>query len=101
MGMDVALKVMNPELAANDEARERFLAEGRATTAFVHKRAVQLRDFGHDRTLGCLYFTMDLIEGETLRAVLSREGRLAEARAVRLTTQLLEVLEEAHEAGIV
>src|SRR5271170_4520805 len=48
LGADVALKVLNPELAANDLARERFLAEVKATTAFVHKRSVQLRDFGHD-----------------------------------------------------
>ncbi len=67
LGTDVALKVLNPELAANEVARDRFLGEVRATTAFVHKFAVQLREFGHDADRNVLHFTMDLVEGETLR----------------------------------
>jgi serine/threonine-protein kinase len=101
LGKDVALKVLNPELAANELARARFLKEVEATTAFVHKYAVQLREFGHDPAKNVLYFTMDLVEGETLRSVLEREKRLGEARAARLVSQVLEALEEAHAAGLV
>src|SRR5580658_6732880 len=67
LGKEVALKVLNPELSANELARARFLKEVESTTAFVHKYAVQLRDFGHDEARNALYFTMDLVEGETLR----------------------------------
>jgi len=44
---------------------------------------------------------MDLVEGETLRAILEREKRLHEARAARLVSQVLDALEEAHDAGLV
>jgi serine/threonine-protein kinase len=101
LGKDVALKVLNPELAANDLARGRFLKEVEATTSFVHKFAVQLREFGHDPAKNVLYFTMDLVEGETLRSMLEREKRLSEARAAGLVAQVLEVLDEAHGAGLV
>src|SRR5688572_1870710 len=66
----VALKVMNPELAHDEAAQKRFLREVEATTSFVHKFAVQLRDFGRDPKLGVLYYTMDLVDGPTLRKVL-------------------------------
>lgn len=101
LGRDVALKVMNPGLANDDAAQRRFLREVEATTAFVHKFAVQLRDFGRDPALGVLYYTMDLVDGPTLRRALVDAGRLPAPRAVQLVAQVCEALEEAHAAGLV
>ncbi|MBI3724662.1 protein kinase, partial [bacterium] len=100
LGKDVALKVLNPDVAHDEAAQKRFLREVETSTSFVHEYAVQLRDFGRDPERKLLYFTMDLIEGETLKSVL-KDGPLAEARAVRLAGQLLRVLEKAHGAGII
>ncbi len=101
LGRDVALKVMNPGMAHDEAAQRRFLREVEATTAFVHKFAVQLRDFGRDPSLGVLYYTMDLVDGPTLRRALEDAGRFPPARAVQLVAQVCEALEEAHAAGLV
>ena len=61
---------------------------------------VETLDFGEDPE-GRLFLVMELLEGEPVRAVLAREGRLAPERVVRLLRQLLAGLEAAHAAGIV
>jgi hypothetical protein len=101
LGEDVALKVLNPEIAHDEAMEQRFLREVKATKSFVHRHAVQLRDFGRDEERGCLYFTMDLVPGPTLARVLGDEKVLSESRAVALALQVLSVLEAAHAAGIV
>ncbi|HBP22050.1 MAG TPA: hypothetical protein DEA08_30245, partial [Planctomycetes bacterium] len=98
---DVALKLLRPEIAARAEVQKRFLREVKAAQAFVHRFAVQVRDFGRDDEQDCLYFTMDLVEGPSLRDVLRQAGRLAPARALNLAMQTLEVLDQAHLAGLV
>ncbi|MGE0706989.1 MAG: protein kinase [Planctomycetota bacterium] len=100
LGVDVALKVLNAEWTGDAAMQQRFLREVRASTAFVHEYAVQLRDFGRDPARGILYFTMDLVQGETLEAAL-RRGPLEPARAEELACQTLEALARAHAAGIV
>ena len=101
LGKHVAVKLLRPDLKEGSQAEKRFLREVCLATSFVHKFAVQLRDFGRDRTHGCFYYTMDLIRGETLSAILKREKKLEQVRAIALFTQILEALEEAHDAGIV
>jgi hypothetical protein len=99
LGEDVALKVLNADLAESDGARERFMREVRITRSFSHRYAVPLREFGRDDQ-GRLYFTMDLVPGVTLRSIID-EGPLGSERLVRVGAQALEALGEAHRAGIV
>jgi serine/threonine-protein kinase len=101
LGKHVAVKLLRPDLKEGSQSEKRFLREVCLATSFVHKYAVQLRDFGRDRKHGCFYYTMDLVRGETLSAILKRETRLEEIRVIALFTQILEALEEAHDAGIV
>jgi formylglycine-generating enzyme required for sulfatase activity/serine/threonine protein kinase len=98
---DVALKVLNPEVAREEEARARFFKEVKLARAFVHKYSVQLFEFGRDPERDALFFTMRLVSGPTLRKVLEQERALDPARAARIGVQVLEALEEAHGAGIV
>jgi len=75
------------------------LREARVAHAFVHPRAVILRDFGvteDDRP----YLTMDLCPGRPLSAILEEVGRLPPRRAVHIAAQVAEVLHEAHAHGI-
>ncbi|MCU0722737.1 MAG: protein kinase, partial [Planctomycetes bacterium] len=96
---DFALKVLNPAIAANEAFRERFLREAKAATAFTHKHAIQIRDFGQDGS--SLYMTMDFSRGRTLKALLEKQGRFPETRAARIAQQVLQALREAHAAGLI
>ncbi|MEZ6186354.1 MAG: protein kinase [Planctomycetota bacterium] len=99
-GRLVALKLLHPRWASAPEARQRFLREVAAAQAFVHKHAVQVRDYGSADD-GSLYLSMDLAPGETLRELLRREGKLPPAEALALARQVLDALAEAQDAGIV
>lgn len=101
LDQDYALKVLNPEIAKSDEGRKRFLREVKASTSFVHQYAVQVREFGRDEKRGCLYFTMDMVPGDTLEDILKAEGPLDPGRVIRMVVQALSALEKAHQAGLV
>lgn len=95
-----ALKTPHPEFARDDLFRRRFEREIEAMERFVHPDAVMIRDSGIAED-GRPYYTMDFIEGESLRAVLQRERRLPVERAVRIALRILNVLEVAHANAIV
>ena len=99
LGQPFAVKVISPALAGDPEVRRRFLLEARSLSLFAHRHAVQVRHCGDDD--GLLYLAMDLIEGESLAALLARAGRLSESRAASIAVQILAALEEAHFASIV
>src|SRR5262245_60321398 len=65
-----AVKVISGALADDAQVRRRFLLEAKSLTLFAHKHAVQVRHCGEDD--GVLYLAMDLVEGESLAAVLAR-----------------------------
>jgi hypothetical protein len=67
---------------------------------FVHPDAVMIRDSGVTEE-GLPYYTMDFIEGESLKAVLRREVKLPVPRAVRIIVRVLRVLEVAHAHDII
>jgi serine/threonine-protein kinase len=100
VGRKAAVKVLHADLRRSADERERFRREARVASKLRSPHVVEVLDFGEDDA-GRAYLAMELLEGESLRAVLEREGRLAPARAVRLLRQLLEGLAAAHEAGIV
>ncbi len=99
----VAIKVLRPEVSA-ELAADRFLREIRTTANLQHPHIVPVFDSGSvgglDAAGPCLYFVMPLIEGETLRQRLEREGPLPVDEAIRLVKELADALQYAHEAGI-
>ncbi len=100
VGRKAAVKVLHADLRRSPSDRDRFRREARVASRLRSPHVVEVLDFGEDEA-GRAYLAMELLEGEPLRAVLDREGRLAPARAVRLLRQLLDGLAAAHEAGIV
>lgn len=100
VGRAVAVKILAPEHAANSAGMSRFVREANVVARLNHPNIVQLIDFGRDRH-GRMLLVMELLEGEPLRALLRREGRLAPDRAVWVITQVLNALRAAHTAGIV
>ncbi|MHC4598971.1 MAG: protein kinase domain-containing protein [Planctomycetota bacterium] len=99
LNVDYALKVLRPDLVANEGFRERFLREAKAATSFVHKHAIQIRDFGLDDEY--LYMTMDYSRGLSLHEILEEKGALSEKEAVEIAHQILLALKEAHSAGLI
>ncbi|GLC25145.1 protein kinase domain-containing protein [Roseisolibacter agri] len=94
----VAIKVMREELAAAVGA-ERFLAEIRVTAALQHPHVLPLFDSGNAD--GLLWYAMPFVEGETLRARLTREGPLPVHEAVRIAREVADALDHAHARGVV
>ena len=95
----VALKIMHPHLAMDEDFRRRFGREARAAARLAHRNVVGVFDQGEDEDR--IYLAMELVEGETLRARLVAQERLTLRDSLDVTTQVLQALVAAHEAGIV
>jgi YVTN family beta-propeller protein len=95
----VALKLLAPELAADERFRERFLRESELAASLDHPHIVPIYDAGEAE--GQLYIAMRYVAGGDLKGLLRREGRLEPARALGLLGQVAEALDAAHEAGLV
>lgn len=99
LGLTVAVKVLRPELSADQRLVERFRRELVLARQVTHRNAVRIHDIGREGDL--LFLTMDFVEGQSLLTVLRDEGRLEPGRVVDITRQLASALEVAHEAGVV
>src|SRR3954468_120271 len=99
LGRTVALKLLNPELAASEEFRERFIREARAAAELEHPNIVPVYDAGEVE--GRLYLAMKFIEGSDLAQLLEKEGRLAAERTMQLLEQLADALDAAHKHGLI
>jgi serine/threonine-protein kinase len=99
-GKRVAMKILHREVALSDDARARFTREGYVANAVGHKGAVSVIDDDVTED-GAPYFTMDLLDGETLDQRVRRKGRLGVEEVLAATFQLLDVLAAAHDKGIV
>ena len=95
----VALKIMHPHLAMDEDFRRRFGREARSAARLAHRNVVGVFDQGEDEDR--IYLAMELIEGETLRARIVERGRLTVGESLEITAQVLEALVAAHGAGIV
>jgi hypothetical protein len=94
-----ALKVLAPELAGDEQFRERFKREIRIAASLDHPNVVGIHYAGeHD---GVLFLAMDLIDGTDLGDVIRRTGPLAPERAVGLLLQITSALDAAHREGLV
>jgi serine/threonine-protein kinase len=94
----VALKVLKPELAAVVGA-ERFLAEIKTTANLQHPNILPLFDSGEAD--GFLFYVMPFVEGESLRERLGREQQLPVDEAIRITLDVAEALQAAHDQGVI
>ena len=97
-GRKVAIKVLRPELSAVVGA-ERFLREIQVTARLQHPHILPLYDSGVAGDL--LYYVMPLIEGETLRSRLEREGALPVDEGVAMMRAVAGALDYAHRQGVV
>ncbi|MBI3268187.1 MAG: protein kinase [Planctomycetes bacterium] len=95
----VALKVMLGSEASSDEARRRFQREGLLAARLSHPNIVPVHEVGEID--GKLYFTMDLVAGESLQAVLHRMGRIPPRAAARIARDAARALAAAHAENVI
>jgi eukaryotic-like serine/threonine-protein kinase len=96
---EVAIKLMNREIAANPDQLERFRREARAVAQLSHPHIVGIIDAGEDA--GRPYIVFEYVEGETLKQRIRRLGRLPIGEAVAYAIEIARALEAAHDRNIV
>jgi serine/threonine protein kinase len=98
-GRIVAIKVIKAKMAKDPTLLMRFEREFRASSKLLHPNIVQALDFGeHD---SATYLVMEFVEGESLVELVESRGRLPEAEAVYIITQIAQALHYAHQHDII
>ena len=95
----VALKVLPPRLARSEHFVRRFLREARSAAKLNHTNIVQAIDAGCAD--GYYYFVMEFVDGVTVRQLMRREGRIKEAKALKIAAGVARALTHAWKRGIV
>jgi hypothetical protein len=99
LGMLVALKVLAPELSADDSFRERFLREAQMAASMDHPNVIPIHDMGlHEDSL---YIILRYVPGGDLKTLLSASGPLSLTRALALLTPVAAALDAAHVRGLI
>jgi ABC-type branched-subunit amino acid transport system substrate-binding protein/predicted Ser/Thr protein kinase len=95
----VAVKLIAPELAQDDEFRGRFLREPKLAASLDHPNVIPIHEAGeHD---GRLYLVMRYVEGSDLRTLLDRESKLSPERTLAILGQVAGALDAAHRRALV
>lgn len=100
-GARAALKILHPTLCTDPAVCERFLGEGYLANSVKHSGIVRVLDDGVTDD-GCVFLTMDLLEGDTLEGHRQMRGnRIPVVEALDLGDKLMDVLSAVHAAGII
>ena len=97
LGRTVAVKIMNRELATDDEFQRRFQNEAKAASEIDHENVIPVLDFGEDAH--GLYLVMRYVE-RNLKEVLRDQGPFEPAQAVAVVEQVAAALDAAHASGL-
>src|SRR4051812_21179831 len=95
----VAVKVLPHDSATDGSGRERFLREARTAARLSHPSIVPLHTFAEAE--GTFLYVMGYVAGESLAALLARQGRLPAERARRVLSEIADALDYAHSMGVV
>ncbi len=104
----VAIKLMHREIAADSDQLERFRREARAVARLNHPHVVTLIDAGEELGEGVVgdgrgtpYIVLEYVDGETLKAIIRRDGPLEITRALAYAIEVARALGAAHERQLV
>ena len=95
----IALKLIRPEISAQDKAIERFKNELKFTRKITHRNICRMYDLGEEDFV--YYITMEFVAGEDLKRFVKRAGPLNAGKAVMIAGQICDGLAEAHRIGAV
>src|ERR1700685_3123942 len=106
----IALKIIRPDIAANEQAARRFKCEIQLALKVSHPNVCRTFDIGMEKTTtipeaggpaGFLFLTMELLEGETLAERIRTRHRLSIDEALPIFKQIAQGLVFAHNAGVI
>jgi serine/threonine protein kinase len=100
MDKTVAIKVLRPALAVDDDVVARFSREAKAASRISHPHAVSVTDFGESEN-GIVFLVMEYLDGRTLKEIIRSEGAMPLTRAVEIMRQVTGALDAAHGQGVV
>ena len=95
----VALKMLPPSLAEDENYIARFLREAKLAAKLSHENIIYVIDVGESH--GVYYYAMEFVEGRTLKEIVDEEGPLPEKEIVRVALQVAKALDHAYSYGIV
>ena len=95
----VAVKLIAPALADDPAFRRRFVSESKVAASLDHPNVIPIHHAGEQE--GVLFQVMRYVEGEDLRTLLRREGRLEPELAAPIVTEVAAALDAAHARGLV
>jgi serine/threonine protein kinase len=98
LSRDVAIKILPAEYSENQDRLRRFEHEARSVAMLNHPNILSIFDFGTEN--GSPYLVSELLEGRTLRQILS-ESKLTQRKAIDYGLQIANGLAAAHEKGII
>jgi serine/threonine-protein kinase len=96
---EIALKLIKPEIAAEQEVIDRFRSELKMSRKISHRNVCRMYDLGDEG--GTYYITMEYVPGEDLKSFIHRSKQLSTGTAIAIARQVCEGLEEAHSLGVV
>jgi serine/threonine protein kinase len=95
----VAIKVLPPELAFQQEIRERFTREAQTAARLSHPHIVPIHTVGEGQ--GLVYFVMGYVDGESVGARIRRRGRLPAEEVRRIMRETADALSAAHALSVI
>jgi serine/threonine protein kinase/tetratricopeptide (TPR) repeat protein len=99
LGRTVAVKVLPEAANENLAAKRRFLKEAQSASALNHPNIVTIHAI--EEFQGLDFIVMEYIEGQTLKAMIERDGALPLTNLLDTGTQVADALEAAHEIGLI
>ena len=95
----VAIKVLPPELAFQQDIRERFTREAQTAARLSHPHIVPIHSVGEGQ--GLVYFVMGYVDGESVAARIRRRGSLPVEEARRIMMETADALSAAHAMSVI
>jgi hypothetical protein len=95
----VAIKVLPPELAFQQDIRERFTREAQTAARLSHPHIVPIHTVGEGE--GLVYFVMGYVDGESVAARIRRRGQLPVEEARRIMKETADALSAAHSLSVI
>ena len=95
----VALKFLPHELTSDETAKKRFIREAQAASSLQHNNICTIHEIDETED-GQFFIAMDYYEGETLKNKI-RKDKLSLDEIIKITTQIAEGLNKAHENGVI
>ena len=97
----VAVKIMHPHLANDEDFVGRFIREAKAAAALAHPNIVAIQDQGwNEGGVPAVFIVMEYIEGFTLRDVITEQGALGVTESLRYFAPVISAMSAAHKNGI-